>query len=70
MRFIKHSIKTIILLIIVFSCTNNSDTTKEDELTELNNLQNEIELLIDEGTCTENTECEFIAFGSKPCGGP
>lgn len=70
MRFIKHSIKTIILLVIVFSCTNNSDTTKEEELSELNSLQNEIELLIDESVCTENSECEFIAFGSKPCGGP
>ena len=71
MKFItKHILKTIALLAIVFSCSNNSEISQEQELKELNDLKNDIELLIAEGTCNENTNCDFIAFGSKPCGGP
>ena len=71
MKFItKHILKTIALLAIVFSCSNNSERSQEQEFQELNDLKREIELLIAEGTCTENTNCDFIAFGSKPCGGP
>ncbi|MBT8317471.1 MAG: hypothetical protein HKP59_07585 [Lutibacter sp.] len=71
MKFItKHILKTIAILAIVFSCSSNSETTQEDDLVALNNLKLEIELLIAEGTCTENESCDFIAFGSKACGGP
>ena len=71
MKFLtKHILKTIALLAIVFSCSNNSEITQEQEFQELNNLKNEIELLIAEETCAEDSNCDFIAFGSKPCGGP
>jgi len=67
--FTKNIIKTIALLAVVFSCTTNSETSKENEQLELDNLKNEIEQLVAEGTCSENSNCDFIAFGSKPCGG-
>jgi len=71
MNFItKHILKTIAVLAIVFSCSSNSETTQEDDLAVLNDLKQAIELLIAEGTCTENESCDFIAFGSKACGGP
>ena len=70
MRVLKHILKTIVILATI-SCSNNSEVSQEEgERLELDNLKEEIELLISKGTCTENTSCNFIAFGSKPCGGP
>jgi len=70
MRILKHILKTIVILATI-SCSNNSEVSQEEgERLELDNLKEEIELLISKGTCTENTSCNFIAFGSKPCGGP
>ncbi len=70
MKMIKNISKTIALLAIVFGCTNNTEFTKEEDLAELTALQEEIELLVDSGVCSENSNCESIAFGSKACGGP
>lgn len=70
MKIFKNTLKTIALLAIVFSCTNNSESGKEEDLAELTALQEEIELLIDSGICSENASCDYIAFGSKACGGP
>ncbi len=70
MKMIKNISKTIALLAIVFGCTNNTESGKEEDLAELAALQEEIELMIDSGDCSENSDCESIAFGSKACGGP
>ena len=70
MKLIKNISKTIALLAIVFGCTNNTEFTKEEDLAELAALQEEIELLVDSGVCSENSDCDYIAFGSKACGGP
>jgi hypothetical protein len=70
MKIIKNISKTIALLAIVFGCTNNTELGKEEDLAELNSLKEEIELLVDSGVCSENSDCEYIAFGSKACGGP
>ncbi|HEY9170151.1 MAG TPA: hypothetical protein VIN72_11735 [Lutibacter sp.] len=70
MKLIKIISKTIALLAIVFGCSNNSDSSQEEDLAELTALQAEIELIIDSGICSENSGCEYIAFGRKACGGP
>ncbi|WP_456420443.1 hypothetical protein [Lutibacter sp.] len=70
MKTFKHTLKTIILLALVVGCANNSETSQEEERLELDNLKEEIEQLISTESCTENSNCDFIAFGSKPCGGP
>ena len=70
MKLIKNISKTIALLAIVFGCTHNTEFTKEEDLAELTALQEEIELLVDSGVCSENSDCNYIAFGSKACGGP
>jgi len=57
-------------LAIVFSCTNNTESGKEEDLAELTALHEDIELIIDSGICSENASCDYIAFGSKACGGP
>ncbi len=70
MKLFKNTFKTIALLAIVLGCTNDTETSQDEELQALELLQEEIELLIAEGVCSENSDCDFIAFGSKPCGGP
>lgn len=70
MTLIKNVSKTIALMAIVFGCANNTESSKEDDLAELNGLKEEIELLVDSGICSENSDCDYIAFGSKACGGP
>lgn len=70
MKLIKNISKTIALLAIVFGCTNNTESSKEEDLAKLTALQEEIELLVDSGICSGNSNCEYIAFGSKACGGP
>lgn len=70
MKMIKNISKTIALLAIVFGCTNNTEFTKEEDLAELAALQEEIEQLVDSGVCSGNSGCDYIAFGSKACGGP
>jgi hypothetical protein len=70
MKMIKNISKTIALLAIVFGCTNNTESGKEEDLAELATLQEEIELVVDSGDCSENSDCESIAYGSKACGGP
>jgi hypothetical protein len=70
MKLIKNISKTIVLLAIVFGCTSTTELGKEDDLAELTSLQEEIELLVNSGVCSENSDCNYIAFGSKACGGP
>lgn len=70
MKIIKNISKSIVLLTIVFGCTSTTELGKEDDLAELNSLKEEIELLVDTSICSENSGCDYIAFGSKACGGP
>lgn len=70
MKTLQYLIKTIAFLAIVLSCTNNSETSQETDFLELKDLKDEIDLLISQGNCADNPACNFIAFGSKACGGP
>lgn len=70
MKIFKFLFKTIVILTIVFGCSNNSDSTQEEDLAALTLLNNEIKELIATGTCAANSNCDYIAFGSKACGGP
>lgn len=62
----------ICLSLMAFKCEDNDDTppTQESELAELNTLKSKIENLVGTSTCNESSECKYLAFGSKPCGGP
>ncbi|TJY34693.1 hypothetical protein [Pontimicrobium aquaticum] len=44
--------------------------TYEEERAELDKYKEKIEDLAATSVCNENTECLFVGFGSKPCGGP
>jgi hypothetical protein len=60
----------ICLLFMAFQCEDDVNLTKEEEQQELVALKQTIENLAETSVCNENTQCKFIAFGSKPCGGP
>ncbi|MFH4963717.1 hypothetical protein V8G69_01830 [Gaetbulibacter sp. M235] len=70
MKKIFLTLFTISLLFMLFQCEDDSKLTKEQELQELVTLKQTINDLASQSVCNENTECKFIAFGSKPCGGP
>lgn len=70
MKIVNNTLKTIAKRAIVFSYTNNTESSKEEDLAELTALQEDMQLLIDSGICSENSGCDNIAFGSKACGGP
>tara|TARA_R110001583_G_scaffold77118_1_gene210243 strand:+ start:851 stop:1240 length:390 start_codon:yes stop_codon:yes gene_type:complete len=69
MKYFKHILKTIALMAIVFGCSKNAEPSQDKENLDLSSLKDEIEQIINSEDCSEASTCEFIAFGSKPCGG-
>ena len=65
----KNLTYTFFILVLSISCSSTENTQKEDQL-ELETLANEITSLTESSICNEENECKYIAFGSKPCGGP
>lgn len=61
----------ICLSLMAFQCDEDIvPLTQEEEREELDIYKKTIEDLAATSVCNEDTECKFIAFGSKPCGGP
>ena len=63
----------VLLFLLLFSTQCEDDIppfTQETEQQELAALKTEIENLANTSFCGDAFECKFIAFGSKPCGGP
>jgi len=58
------------LVLMAFKCEDDTNLNKEQEQEELAQLKHLIEDLTSESICNQSTECKYIAFGSKPCGGP
>ena len=63
-------ILAISIFLMAFQCEDEAENTKEDEQKALIANKKPIEDLAATSVCNESTECKFIAFGSKPCGGP
>ena len=59
----------VLTLLQSFQCENDN---QNDVITEemLNNKRTEITNYIGQFTCSATSSCNFIALGSKPCGGP
>jgi hypothetical protein len=70
MKTFQKLIKTITLMVIVFSCSTISTQSQEEDLLALDNLKLEIETFVNKGICNSISDCNYIAFGSKACGGP
>ena len=66
--------KKILLILSIFgllSCAND-DTTESKAAYEMQ-LQEQLEAitnLASSGNCNEDTDCDYLAYGSKACGGP
>ncbi|MEM0542200.1 hypothetical protein WFZ85_06205 [Flavobacterium sp. j3] len=58
----------LLYVLVLISCTNNDSSS--DEITQEQLVQKKQEILnyINSFECTGS--CNYIAFGSKPCGGP
>lgn len=71
MKKIIYTLKAIALLAIVFGCSSEEpETTQNEDLQELSTLKTEIEEITLKGICSiSENNCDFIALGSKPCGG-
>jgi len=70
MRFF---ISLSLIILIAVGCSLEGTTGQEQQeldLKVLSDLGDDINVLIESSACTDETECAFIAFGTKPCGGP
>ncbi|MEO8934747.1 MAG: hypothetical protein ABI295_10615 [Xanthomarina sp.] len=61
-----------VFFIATISCSENDDKpdTCAKKQTHLNQLRKNIEDLAQTSICNADSECRYVAFGIKPCGGP
>ena len=61
-----------IAFLLIISCNTGNSAMNQQQLDqkEITDLEHEIMALVNSSVCTNETECAFIAFGSKACGGP
>ena len=64
------SLFSVCLLLMAFQCDEEEPESCQDRLDHLLISKAEITDLANTSVCNENFECRYIAFGSKPCGGP
>lgn len=68
-----HKIILLSLLVLTTAMQCNEDNnpiTCEQTLQSLQNYKTTIEALAAASICSDQFECRYVAFGSKPCGGP
>ncbi len=53
-------------------CPENASCLPTEEMmqSDLDSMRAIIIEIVQSSSCIENTECHFVGFGSKPCGGP
>jgi len=67
----------VLLLIFVIgvvapgSCKDSGPRHDEEhDIAQLNAMETAILQMIGDASCRDSTDCRYIAFGDKPCGGP
>ena len=58
------------MLFMAFQCDEENTDTMESDRLELSQLKTEIDSIVNASVCDGTHICEFIAYGSKACGGP
>jgi hypothetical protein len=58
------------LMLQSFQCSDSEDSSGDITAAQLETKKQEIQNYINGFSCSESVGCGFIAFGSKPCGGP
>lgn len=68
----KQVFKLLVLAILMqsFQCEDPNALGSNISTSELESKKKEIQNYINSFNCSEESGCGFIAFGSKPCGGP
>ena len=60
----------LFLTLLIFKCGDNDAIKSQDvEKKELETLAKEIKTIADSSVCSSEFTCDFVGFGSKPCGG-
>jgi len=60
----------VFLTFLIIDCSNNEINDNQDsEKTVLEKLAKELRTMADDSVCSDEYVCDFIGFGSKPCGG-
>jgi hypothetical protein len=58
------------LLLQSFQCSDTNESPDLITSAQLETKKQEINTYINSFSCSESVGCNYIAFGSKPCGGP
>ena len=58
------------LMLQSFQCTDSNDSSDLITSAQIETKKQEIQNYINGFSCSESIGCSYIAFGSKPCGGP
>jgi hypothetical protein len=68
----KWFFKILVLSVLLqsFQCTDSNESDDLITSAQLETKKQEIQNYINGFSCSESVGCGFIAFGSKPCGGP
>jgi hypothetical protein len=68
----KRFFKIVLLAIVLqsFQCSDSNESDDSITASQLETKKQEIQNYINSFSCSESLGCGFIAFGSKPCGGP
>jgi len=56
------------LIIIFYTCEDESN--EDRDVAHLEQMEKEILEIVNDLNCQDSTDCQFISFGVKPCGGP
>lgn len=68
MRLLALIVMSISICIFLVAC--DLYYTEEVDRARLEGMRQDIIEFIGEPTCRDSTDCRYIAFGDKPCGGP
>ena len=67
----RYFLSLFLTFLFLNSCSLEESSKKQDsDLLAITKLAEEINTLVESSICNDETECAFIAFGKKPCGGP
>ena len=72
LSFTIHLIAIQLIFLTALNCSDSDlkSTPCTDKQAHLNELRENIRDFAATSVCDDNFECRYIAFGSKPCGGP
>lgn len=65
--------KAFVIFLLFIGSAASCQNTEEAQNVTLQDLELQFEViqeLVNQSSCTENSQCSYIAYGTKACGGP